>query len=656
MCCFPLDAVTTFKKETLGLHSDAMEALTDLETEIRALLKTQPDHPGLLAALGGVLLQSGDVKQALSSLQRAALLSPEEPRILADYGAALTVAGRLDEAKAVLCDALERCEDQDNLRFNLARCLQLLGDFSAALIQLSRMIHREKDVCKLQGDLFKAVGNTSSALAAYAEAIRLDPGNPVYLNDLGILLETSGDPAHHRALWQELAGLPDANGVVFFFLGNAHRAAGDLPGARVAYERALILEPSMAEACNNLAMTLGALGLEDESQAMLNRAVTLNPNLVAARSNLGAMLSRGSALDEAEAMLAQAVRLAPDSIDARNNYGALLMRSRRFSEAKTEFQKVLALSPGHALAELNLGLLYLTQGHLDLGWPYYESRWKMPVLAEKRPPLTTPVWTGEPLDGKTLFIFAEQGFGDNLQFIRYLLVLKRRFPTVRLIHYALHSLVDLFQSSFSSDQCEIIPCGAPIPPHDVHCPLMSLPWRCGTVLENIPELGSYLISSAEMPVDAPSPRVGLVWATSETFIYSSAKTIALSLLLPLFDIPHISWVNLQLGKPSEEIAANHLSDRFFDPMPDVKDFNGTAAIVANLDLVISVDTAVAHLTGAMGKPVWMLDRFDTDWRWLPPREDSPWYSTMRIFRQAEFGQWEPVVERVKRELMVWKPE
>jgi len=359
-------------------------------------------------------------------------------------------------------------------------------------------------------------------------------------------------------------------------------------------------------------------------------------------------------------MLSQAVRLDPDSVDARTNYGAVLMRQRRFVEAEAEFRQVLARAPGHGSAEINLGLLKLTEGRLDLGWPYYESRWKMPALKEKRPILESAAWAGEPLDGKTLLIFAEQGFGDNIQFLRYVLELKRRFPTVQLVHYALHSLVELFRTSFAPDHCEIVPWGQPIPRHDLHCALMSLPWRCGTAVASIPEPGPYISAPVDQIGDwrrrlasLVGARVGLAWATAETFIYRSAKTIALKRLMPLFQVPGLSWVNLQFGKEAAEIADNGLAERFFDPMASIKTFSETAAVVANLDLVISVDTAVAHLAGAMGKPVWMLDRFDTDWRWLPPREDSPWYPTVRIFRQHEFGNWQPVVERVSTALAEW---
>lgn len=621
----------------------------DIEAQIRTALAGDPGNPGLLAALGGLRLQAGDLDAALDLFARALGAAPDDPRILCDYGAALTMAGRLDEAEALLQSGLLLADD-DNLRFNLARCLFLRGDLAGAVDCVGAMHDKGADAWKLEGDARRQLNDTDGAMRAYVEALGRDPHNPVYLNDLGVLLETTGDPARHRELWRQLTAQPDASAVAFYFYGNALRFAGDFAGARAAFERAVAMEPLMAEAYNNLALVLGKLGLEDEAREALARATRANPNLAAARSNLGAIMSRGSVLDEAEAMLAEAVRLAPDSLDARTNYAAVLMRQRRFAEAKAELRRVLAAEPGFASAELNMGLTLLTEGRLDEGWPYYESRWKQPQLAEKRPPLASPPWTGEVLDGRTLFIFAEQGFGDNLQFIRYALLLKARYPGARLVHYALHALVDLLRASPVGEICDIVPWGQPIPEHDFHCPVMSLPWRYGTVLANIPDPGPYLAPSvsargavAALPAGL---RVGLVWASSETFVYRSAKTVALAQLLPLFTVPGVVWVNLQFGKEAAEIAENGLAAGIIDPMSGVRSFDDTAAIVAQLDLVISVDTAVAHLAGAMGRPVWMIDRFDTDWRWLPDREDSPWYRRMRIFRQREMGGWSEVVDRV----------
>lgn len=631
----------------------------DWEAEIRTALLADEDNPRLLAALGGLRLQAGDVEQALFHLEQAVLLAPDEPRILCDYGAALTAAGHLEQAESVLRSGVMVLPD-DNLRFNLARCLQLQGKAAEALAALAAMAERSDDACKLEGDLRKSQGDVAGAMAAYVEALKRNPKSAAYLNDLGVLIETSGNPALHVTLWQQLAALPDAHAVVFYFLGNALRAADALVEARAAFEQAVALEPTMAEAHNNLALVLGKLGLNDEARQALDRATAANPDLAAPRSNLGAIMSRGSSLDEAAAMLREAVRLDPESLDARTNYGAVLMRQRRFAEAEVEFRRVLAASPGFPSAELNLGLMLLTEGRLEEGWPYYDCRWKQPQLAEKRPPFTSPCWAGEPLDGKTLLVFAEQGFGDNIQFIRYVRLIKQRYPTVRLVHYSLHSLADLFRASPLAADCEIVRWGEPMPAHDVHCPIMSLPWRCGTTLANIPDPGVYLAPGDEVAMAwadrfaaLPQPRIGLAWASSETFVYRSAKTIALRQLAPLLDIAGVSWVSLQFGKEAEEIAENDLTTRIVNPMAEVQTFLDTAAIIAQLDLVISVDTAVAHLAGAMGKPVWMLDRFDTDWRWLLGREDSPWYRSLRIFRQAELGAWAPVVERACKELEIF---
>lgn len=629
-----------------------------LEREIRAELARSPGNAGLHAALGGLRLSAGYVEDAVGYLEKAATLAPSNPAILGDFGAALTAAGRFSDAERILQSGLRMDPASENLLFNLARCLHLDRQDQRALEALVVIRQRSDDVLKLEGDVRKDLGDKAGALRCYLDALQQAPNNAAYINDLGVLIETTDDPTSHVVMWRRLSELPGAHAVIFFFLGNALHAAGDLAGARAAFEEAVRREPSLAHAYNNLSLVLGKLGLENESRMALEKALAADPGLAAARSNLGSILLRGSALDEAELMLREAVRLDPQSADVQANLGAVLMRQHKFDEAERVYRHTLAARPGFPAAELNLGLLLLTTGRLEEGWPYYESRWK---LKDGRPALQTPQWRGEPLDGKTLFVFAEQGFGDNIQFIRYLLLLKGRYPTMRAVYYSGEHLHALFRNSPIAASCDILLSGDPVPPHDFQSPIMSLPWRCGTTLANIPDPGIYL-AAVPAAVDTwrarlaeiGRPRVGLVWATSETFVYRSAKTVALDVLASLFEVAGIEWVNLQFGKPAEEIVENGLQARIFDPMGQVRNFSDTAAIIANLDLVIGVDTAVIHLAAAMGRPAWMLDRFDTDWRWLPPREDSPWYRTLRIFRQSHFGEWDPVVDRVCAALTDWQ--
>lgn len=636
------------------------ETPAEQEREVRAALNEQPDHPALLAALGVLCLQRGAADEAVLHLDRAVRLGPGEPAMLSDFAAALLAVGRSAEAEVVLRAALGLGGADDNVLFNLARTLHRLDRPAEALDVLAGVKSAEVDVLKLRATLSAALGDWQGAAAAYLAVLQQLPDDAVCMNDLGVLLETHGKREDFVALWQSLATQGDATGVVHFFLGNALRDADRLPEAVAAYETAVARAPGMSEALNNLALVQSALGDEVAALATLRRAAELNPDLAAPQANLGAAMSRTPALDEAATLLSRAVAADPDCLDARVNYGAVLMRQRHHAAAEREFRHVLARRPDDSAGRLNLGLLLLTEGRLSEGWPYYEARWEMQALRDKRPCLDTPLWTGEPLDGRTLFVFSEQGFGDNLQFVRYFAVLQARYPTLRIIYYAMHALARLFAESGLGPGVSVVRWGDPIPPHDANIPLLSLPWRLGTTIADIPAFPSYLRAdpvrqhhwSGRLP-GGQRKRVGLVWASSETFIYRSAKTIALSLLAPLIEAFDCQWVNLQFGPESGEIVDNAWSERIFDPMAEVADFADTAAVVANLDLIISVDTAVAHLAGALGRPVWMLDRFDTDWRWLPPREDSPWYPTMRIFRQSRHGHWDDVVARLVHEIRAW---
>ena len=252
--------------------------------------------------------------------------------------------------------------------------------------------------------------------------------------------------------------------------------------------------------------------------------------------------------------------------------------------------------------------------------------------------------------------------GDNLQFVRYLTVLRERYPTARIYYWCLRPLERLFAGFAARYDIELLPEVIPggVPPIDYQIALLTIPLRLGARLETIPTEVPYLAPSDEAVArwDArlnalPGKKVGVVWVSGDTYVFHKFRTMALSQLKPLFDLEGISWVSLQKGPGAAQIAENGLSSRINDWMDEVVDFADTAALIAGLDLVISVDTSVPHLAGAMGKPVWLLDRYDTDWRWLLDRADSPWYPSMRIFRQTAFGDWPSVVSPVVEALRRW---
>ncbi|MBY0578866.1 MAG: tetratricopeptide repeat-containing glycosyltransferase family protein [Burkholderiales bacterium] len=368
------------------------------------------------------------------------------------------------------------------------------------------------------------------------------------------------------------------------------------------------------------------------------------------------MLEKANRLPEAEAVCRSALELKPDSAVILYNLGIILKKMNRLLEAEKVYRHTIELKPEYADGHCNLAFTLLKLGNMKAGWEEYEWRWATPQMFGARRDFTQPQWRGEAAKGKTLLIHLEGGFGDTLQFCRY-----AQLAAARGLHIILlvpSPLVRLLQSLPGVDR--IIESGELLPAFDFHCPMLSLPLAFGTDLATIPSTASYL-QADKAQVDAwhtrltalsnKSFRIGLAWAGDprSNFPHLTAvdrrRSMSPELLAPLFNLTGFHFFSLQ--KDGRKAPNNFLLTDFMDEM---EDFADTAALISNLDLVISVDTAVAHLAAALGKPVWVLDRFDSCWRWLNDREDSPWYPSLRLFRQPQPGDWQSVIERVVGEL------
>ena len=439
-----------------------------------------------------------------------------------------------------------------------------------------------------------------------------------------------------------------------FFTGIQHMAAGELQCAETCFRNALQIAPDFAEALVNLGLLLEQLNDSVAAEACYRRSIILNPGYPETHLNLGALLAGRKRFAEAEAAYNQAIALRPDAAAGWSNLGALYACCKREIEAEQCYRTALLLDESYAIARFNLSYVLLRQGRLEEGWRCLEARnWYAKLAAQ----LSCPRWQGEALSGKAMLIGYEAGHGDMIQFYRYAAVLKALGAgSVSIIcHPALKSL---FAAQGTLDQVFSFTDPVPTTGWDFWTPPLSIPCYCHTRLDNIPANIPYL-QAAPVQVEkwaAHLPqhglRVGLAWKGNPLFENDADRSIpSLDMLAPLGAVSGIRFISLQKG--GGETEASH------PPMPlqlcQLTDFSDTAAVVANLDLVICVDTAVAHLAGALGKPCWvLLPDYKTDWRWLKERTDTPWYpGVMRLFRQSAMGDWKAMIAQVATALELW---
>jgi Flp pilus assembly protein TadD len=438
--------------------------------------------------------------------------------------------------------------------------------------------------------------------------------------------------------------------------GNRLLAKGDAAGAEQCYRRAVAAEPASAAAHVALGFVLLRRGQLDEAQQALERAAALAPDDADSHFLLGSIARRRFAADEAIARFRRALQAKPDFAEARLELGVALRSQRKLDEALGCFDAALALQPDNAAARLNKALVLLMQGKFVEGLPLFESRlhaepteqvahWLARLAAQ--PQLSR--WRGEPLAGRRLLVWIEEGAGDCLMVMRYLPLLAAKGAR-ELVVLADPALVRVLQALPGVSRVATNVNQVPLDAFDMHCPVMSLPCCFGAHAGTIPRAVPYLAVPqplreywAQKLAAVRRPRVGLVWAGGAKYARDALRSLSLAQFAPLLAVSGPGFVSLQKD-------AVELNVPICDPMRECADYLDTAAVIANLDLVISVDTSVAHLAGALGKPVWLLNRYESEWRWQLGREDSDWYPTMRIFTQPAVGDWASVVRRVAEEL------
>ncbi|MBB6250918.1 tetratricopeptide repeat protein [Nitrospirillum iridis] len=443
-----------------------------------------------------------------------------------------------------------------------------------------------------------------------------------------------------------------------FNLGVLLQADGRRDEAMAQYRQALVLNPFEARAHNALGIAHHDSGDLAQAMSCFEDALASDPDDPQAHNNMGHVMQIENRLDDALAFFDWALALRPDYPEALNNSGVVLQMQGRLDQAIALYRRAVALRPDYAAAHKNLGMTLLAAGRYEEGWNEFEWRWQDAQLADARRPFTCPQWRGERAPGRILLVHGEQGFGDSLQFCRYIPLMAER--GLRVVVEVPLPLVRLMRRLPGVEM--VVAHGQPLPPFDLHCPMMSLPLAFGTTLSTIPAPRRYLVADpveaeiwrqrlvAEAPGDN-RPKVGLVWAgaaraeTPDVAVADRRRSMGLPALLPLLEQDNVRFVSLQKDAAEMDVPAS-----LGGLIDSVVDFADTAALISNLDLVISVDTAVAHLAAAMGVNVWLLNRFDSCWRWLRERDDSPWYPSLNQFRQPRLGDWDGVVHSVRTAL------
>lgn len=563
--------------------------LHQAEQLYRHILSTDPNRADALHYLGLIAHQSGDHKAAWEFMRRAIEIDPSAVVYYANAGPVLQALGRAEEAVQV-------CR----------RAVSLRPDSAAAYNNLASALRQQ--------------GAASQVIDAARRALSLVPNSAEAHANLAWGLRETGDLDQAIASYHRSLELKNDAAQVWFNLGLAYALKASPRQAMDCYLRAVALHPSYREALNNLGVSLAELNRTDEAIECYRRALELEPNG-----------------------------------ETYNNLGTALKDSGRLDEALAAYRRAQSLNPDPPDVRFNIGFTRLLAGDLPGGWADFEARWQRNTHIGPRYP-DHPRWDGSDLNGRRILLHAEQGFGDTIQFVRYAPMVAARGGRVILrcqppLKRLMAQLAGIEQLVTNDD---------PLPAFDTYCPLLSLPAIFQTTLDTIPATAPYIRADPQMTskwkkrlaAEPAGLKVGLAWAGNPIFMHDRARSPHLANLAALGNVERVRFYSLQKGLGAEELRAGPPLLPVTDWTDELADFADTSALIDALDLVVTSDTAVPHLAGAMGKKTFLLLTFAPDWRWMLWRSDSPWYPTMRLFRQPRPGDWQTPVDEIAREMRV----
>ncbi|MGQ9371070.1 tetratricopeptide repeat protein [Azospirillum sp. ST 5-10] len=647
-------------QEALSIALDHQLAGRTAEAEALyvRILDAVPEEPNALHLLGLLHGQSGRLQSAEALIAKAAALRPEVGDYHANHAKVLRALGREAEAAEAFHAALGRLPDSPELAASLALLDQAGGRHGRAAAAARRLLSLQPDLGEGAHRLalsLQPLGRAAEAAAWLDRAVRVRPDNAEAWHHLGLVRMQLGDAAAVDAL-RAAARLDPMNLPARLDLGRALGEARRPDAEAAALRGALALAPALAAALDRLAHLLAEAGDGAAAARTARRALRIEPAATATWDLLGRMLRRAGRAAEAVAAFDRALALDPGLAAALANRANAVADPARIGEILAGHDRAERLAAHEPMVRWNRALALLLAGRCREAWDGYEARWAIPNFPTRPRGFPQPQWQGEEIAGRTILLYEEQGRGDAIQFVRYAPLVAAR--GARVVVEVGRDLVALMRTV--AGVAEVVAQGTPLPAFDVQCPLLSLPRVFATTLDTLPAAVPYLHAEPRRAAawrqrlggtaEDAGPAVGLVWAGNPVFPADRARSPGLAALRPLLAVPGVRFYALQVGAGRRDLEGAALPPGFTDLGPEIGDFADTAAIMVNLDLVVSSCTAPAHLAGALGVPVWVLLSHWPDWRWLLQRDDSPWYPSARLFRQPAPGDWAGVSEAAARAL------
>jgi tetratricopeptide (TPR) repeat protein len=635
-------------------HSAARLALA--ESIYRQILAKHPTQADALHLLGVLRHQAGETLEGIELIERAIAVQ-RDPRFLGNLGELCRNAGQVERGIAACQEAIQRDPSLAPAYHNLAVLLEQDKRLEEAL-QAARkgvaVAPNDASGHRIVGKILADLGRHTEGHAELDLALRLNPPDGLAWMQLAAAFNSTGRIEHAIHCYkQALQRMPESSDAIEQ-LGKLLLLRGRCAEALVQFERLAQLVPSTIDLQLDIARSLEGMNRFDEAIALCRSVLEKDPKSMVAHGVIANALMQSARCKEAEAGLREAMQ----TLTAPNLHQiltAVLARDGRFEEALQEIDKALELLPDYPIADFSKGLVLLFMGRFEEGWKLFEARWKHPQMDAWRHVTDKPTWDGSPLNGKRILLHAEQGLGDTIQFGRYATLVADRGG--RVILEVQPSLSTLLKSIPGVER--VVARGEPLGEFDTLAPLLSLPAIVNTTLQTIPGSVPYVhadpakVEKWRAIIGDPSRskvRVAIAWMGGDFLRENHLRSTMLSTFAPLAAIPSVRFYSVQKGPSARETLQPPPGMDLANLDPYLHDFSDTAAAIAHMDVVISVDTAVVHLAGAMAKPVWNLLASNIDHRWLIDRDDTPWYPTMRLFRQTKLGDWTDVMQRVAEEL------